>query len=51
VTVPDGEQSARVVAFSEVDGEHIAHQVEYWPTPYDPMPGRDDLTHPTDGIP
>lgn len=51
VTVTDGEQSARVVVFSHVDGAHIAYQVEYWPTAYDPLPGRDDLTHPTDRIP
>jgi ketosteroid isomerase-like protein len=44
VTVTDGEQSARVVAFSEVTDEHIARQVEYWPTAYDPLPGREDLT-------
>jgi hypothetical protein len=51
VTVTDGEQSARVVAFSEIDGDHIAHQVEYWPTAYDPPPGREDLTRPTERIP
>jgi limonene-1,2-epoxide hydrolase len=38
VTVTDGEQSARVVAFSDIDGEHVVHQVEYWPTAYDPFP-------------
>ena len=31
VTVTDGEQSARVVAFSELEGGHIARQIEYWP--------------------
>lgn len=51
VSVTDGEQSARVVAFSEVEGEHITRQVEYWPTAYDPPPGRDDLTRPIDRIP
>jgi limonene-1,2-epoxide hydrolase len=51
VTVTDGEQSARVIAFSDVDGEQVIHQVEYWPTAYDPMPGRDDLTVPTERIP
>ena len=51
VTVTDGEQSARVVAFSEVDGEQITHQMEYWPAAYDPLPGREDLTRPTERIP
>ena len=51
VTVTDGEQSARVVAFSDFDGDRIVHQVEYWPTAYDPLPGRDDLTRPIDRIP
>lgn len=32
-TVTDGEQSARVIAFSDVVDGHIARQVEYWPTP------------------
>jgi len=45
VTVTDGEQAARVVAFSILDDGHIAHQIEYWPMPYDPLPGRGDLTH------
>lgn len=51
VTVTDGEQTARVVAFSVIDGEHIAHQVEYWPGAYDPLPGREDLTRPIERIP
>jgi limonene-1,2-epoxide hydrolase len=51
VTVTDGEQAARVIAFSEIDGDHITHQVEYWPGAYDPPPGREDLTHPTERIP
>ena len=51
VTVTDCEQSARVVVFSDIEGEQIAHQVEYWPTPYDPLPGREDLTRPTERIP
>ena len=44
VTVTDGEQSARVIAFSEIAEGLIARQVEYWPVAYDPMPGREDLT-------
>ncbi len=51
VTVTDGEQAARIVAFSDVDGEQIAHQVEYWPMAYEPRPGREDLTRPTDRVP
>lgn len=51
VTVTDGEQSARVVAFSELAGDHIARQVEYWPTSYEPRPGREDLTRPIDRVP
>jgi limonene-1,2-epoxide hydrolase len=51
VTVTDGQQSARVVAFSDIDGKHVVHQVEYWPTAYEPLPGREDLTTPIEGIP
>lgn len=51
VTVTDGEQAARVVAISEIEDGLVARQVEYWPTPYDPAPGRDDLTQPTDRVP
>lgn len=51
VTVTDGEQSARVVAFSDIDVDQIVHQVEYWPTPYEPLPGREDLTRSTARIP
>ena len=51
VTVADGEQAARVVAFSEVAGDKIAHQVEYWPMAYEPRPGREDLTRPAARVP
>jgi ketosteroid isomerase-like protein len=51
VTVTDGEQSARVVAFSDIDGDHIVRQVEYWPIAYEPLPGREDLTRPTARVP
>jgi limonene-1,2-epoxide hydrolase len=51
VTVSDGEQAARVVAFSILDGSEIAHQVEYWPMPYEPRPGRENLTQRIDRIP
>lgn len=51
VTVTDGEQSARVIVFSEVVGDHIARQVEYWPMPYDAPASREDLTRPIERIP
>lgn len=51
VTVTDGERSARVVAFSDIDSEYVVRQVEYWPIAYDPPPGREDLTRPTERIP
>lgn len=51
VTVSDGEQSARVIAFSELEGDEIARQIEYWPVSYDPLPGREDLTRPIDRVP
>jgi limonene-1,2-epoxide hydrolase len=51
VTLTDGEQSSRVVAFSELDGDQIARQTEYWPASYDPLPGREDLTQSIDRIP
>jgi limonene-1,2-epoxide hydrolase len=51
VTVSDGEQAARVVAFSILDGSHIARPIEYWPMPYEPHPGREDLTESIARIP
>ena len=51
VTVSDGEQSSRAVVFSEIEGEHIARQVEYWPMSYEPLPGREDLTRPIERVP
>ena len=51
VTVSDGDQSARVVAFSDVDADQIIRQVEYWPSAYEPMPGREDLMEPIDRVP
>jgi hypothetical protein len=51
VTVTDGEQSARVIAFSDVQGGLVVHQVGYWPTAYDPLPGREDLTRPIARVP
>ena len=43
VTVTDGVQSARVVAFSDVAEGLIARHVEYWPTAYEPLADRADL--------
>lgn len=43
VTVTDGVQSARVIAFSDVVDGRIARHVEYWPTAYDPPADRADL--------
>ncbi len=43
VTVTDGVQSARVIAFSEVAGGQIARQVEYWLAAYEPPADRADL--------
>lgn len=43
VTVTDGNQAARVIAFAEVVGDRIVRQVEYWPTAYEPPADRADL--------
>jgi limonene-1,2-epoxide hydrolase len=43
VTVSDGVQSARVIAFSDVVGDQIVRQVEYWPTAYEPPADRAHL--------
>ncbi|HZA72977.1 MAG TPA: nuclear transport factor 2 family protein [Propionibacteriaceae bacterium] len=43
VTVTDGVQSARVIAFSDVADGLIARHVEYWPTAYEPPADRADL--------
>src|SRR5262249_53351874 len=51
VTVTDGEQAARVVAFSILDSSQIAQQIEYWPMAYDPQPGREGLTQPIARVP
>jgi hypothetical protein len=36
---------------SDVRGDRIARQVEYWPAPYDAPPGREHLTRPAERIP
>jgi hypothetical protein len=51
VTVTDGEQSTRVIAFSELEAGQVVRQIEYWPASYDPLPGREDLTRPIERIP
>jgi limonene-1,2-epoxide hydrolase len=51
VTTTDGQQAARVVAFSILDNGHIAHQIEYWPVPYEPPAGREHLTQAIARIP
>lgn len=43
VTVSDGVQSARLIAFSDVVGDQIVRQVEYWPAAYEPPADRADL--------
>jgi limonene-1,2-epoxide hydrolase len=43
VTVTDGVQTARVIAFSDVVDDRIVRQVEYWPTAYEPPADRADL--------
>ena len=50
VTVSDGEQSARVIAFSTVRHGQIAEQVEYWPAGYEPPSGREEFTQPADRL-
>ena len=42
-TVTDGEQAARVVAISEVEGDAIVRQIEYWTIAYEPADWRADL--------
>jgi ketosteroid isomerase-like protein len=51
VTVTDGEQAARVVAFSEVVGERVARQIEYWPEAYEPPAWRADFVERIEPIP
>jgi limonene-1,2-epoxide hydrolase len=43
VTVTDGVQSARVIAFSDVADGQITRHVEYWTTAYEPPADRADL--------
>ncbi|HEX2377634.1 MAG TPA: nuclear transport factor 2 family protein [Gaiellales bacterium] len=50
-TVTDGEQAARVIAFSILGDGRIVHQIEYWPMPYEAPPGRGHLTRAIAPIP
>jgi limonene-1,2-epoxide hydrolase len=51
VTASDGVQSARVIAFSDVAGDRIVRQVEYWPTAYEPPVDRAHLVQRIPAIP
>jgi limonene-1,2-epoxide hydrolase len=51
VTASDGDQSARVIAFSTIRDDQIVAQVEYWPAAYDPPADRADLTVRIDRVP
>lgn len=51
LTVTDGEQRARAIAFSEVEGERIVRQVEYWPEAYEPPSWRAGLVERIEPIP
>ena len=50
-TVSDGEQPARVVAFSEVEDGAIVRQIEYWVMAYEPASWRDDLVERIEPVP
>ena len=51
LTVTDAEQSARAIFISDVAGDRIARQVEYWPEAYEPPGWRADLVERIDPIP
>lgn len=50
-TVTDGAQAARVVAISEVEGDRITRQIEYWTVAYEPADWRADLVDPIEPVP
>ena len=50
-TVTDGEHSARVVAISEVEGDEIVRQIEYWTVAYEPAEWRADLVERVEPVP
>jgi limonene-1,2-epoxide hydrolase len=51
LTASDGEQAARAIFISEVAGDRIARQVEYWPEAYEPAAWREGLTERIDAVP
>ena len=40
-----------MVAISEVDGDEIVRQIEYWTVAYEPADWRADLVEPIDPVP
>jgi hypothetical protein len=51
LTVSDGEQAARAIFISEVEGDRITRQVEYWPTRYEPAEWRAGLVERIEPLP
>ncbi len=51
VEASDGEVSARAIFISEVKGDRIVRQLEYWPEAYEPPAWREGLTERIDPIP
>ena len=51
LTASDGEQSARAIFISELGGDRIACQVEYWPVAYEPPAWREDLAERIEPVP
>jgi limonene-1,2-epoxide hydrolase len=50
-TVTDGEHPARVVAISQVEGDRIVRQIEYWTVAYEPADWRADLVERIEPVP
>ena len=51
LTASDGEQAARAIFISEVAGDRIVRQVEYWPVAYEPPAWREDLAERIEPVP
>ena len=51
LTVTDGKQTARAIVFSEVAGDTIIRQIEYWPEAYEPPAWRADLVELIEPVP
>src|SRR5919197_710741 len=51
LTVTDGAVSARAIFISEVAGDRIVRQLEYWPEAYEPPAWREGLTERIDPVP